>query len=132
MTKIVLRVEWIIRNSYLKGTLSHTLLTFLFFDFSLPDSATYGFGIVALDQKLFFVPNDEGSLGQTCNTEVFDMENPDTGWVIAAQMNYHRSQVKMYLFQEVGKPELGFPNHEFIQLWARTSARRAQVLPITV
>ena len=23
----------------------------------------------------------------------------------------------MYLFQEVGKPELGFPNHEFIQLW---------------
>ena len=39
---------------------------------------------------------------------------------------------KMYLFQEVGKPELGFPNHEFIQLWARTSARRARVLPITV
>ena len=23
---------------------------------------------------------------------------------------------KMYLFQEVGKPELGFPNHKFIQL----------------
>ena len=36
------------------------------------------------------------------------------------------------LFQEAGKPELGFPNHEFIQLWARTSARRARVLPITV
>ena len=41
-------------------------------------------------------------------------------------------KVEMYLFQEVGKPELGFPNHEFIQLWARTSARRAQVLPIIV
>ena len=39
---------------------------------------------------------------------------------------------QMYLFQEVGKPELGFPNHKFIQLWARTSARRARVLPITV
>ena len=25
--------------------------------------------------------------------------------------------VRMYLFQEVGKLELGFPNHEFIQLW---------------
>ena len=23
----------------------------------------------------------------------------------------------MYLFQEVRKPELGFPNHKFIQLW---------------
>ena len=23
----------------------------------------------------------------------------------------------MYLFHEVGKPKLGFPNHEFIQLW---------------
>ena len=34
----------------------------------------------------------------------------------------------MYLFQEVGKPELGFPNHELIQLWVRTSARRARVL----
>ena len=32
-------------------------------------------------------------------------------------------KVEMYLFQEVGKPELGFPNHEFIQLCARTSAR---------
>ena len=30
------------------------------------------------------------------------------------------------LFQEVVNPELGFPNHKFIQL-CRTSARRAQV-----
>ena len=33
----------------------------------------------------------------------------------------------MYLFPEVGKPELGFSNHEFIQLWARTSARTGNV-----
>ena len=26
-------------------------------------------------------------------------------------------QIEMYLFQEVGKPELGFPNQELIQLW---------------
>ena len=32
----------------------------------------------------------------------------------------------LYLFLEVEKPELGFPNHEFIQ-YGRTSARRAQV-----
>ena len=25
--------------------------------------------------------------------------------------------LRMYLFQEVGKLELGFPNHQFIQLW---------------
>ena len=33
----------------------------------------------------------------------------------------------MYLFQEVEKPELGFPNHVD---W--TTVHRAQVLPITV
>ena len=34
---------------------------------------------------------------------------------------------ELYLFPEVEKPELGFPNHEVIQLWTRTSARRARV-----
>ena len=38
---------------------------------------------------------------------------------------------EMYLFQEVGKPEMGFANHEFIQL-QRTSARRARVPLVTV
>ena len=32
----------------------------------------------------------------------------------------------MYLFQEVGKLELGFPNHDFIG-YGRTSACRARV-----
>ena len=65
---------------------------------SLPSSATYGFGIVAFDQKLYFVPNDEGTRGQLCKTEVFDLDNPDAGWRITAQMNYHRSQVLINVY----------------------------------
>ena len=66
---------------------------------SLPSSATYGFGIVAFDQKLYFVPNDEGTRGQLCKTEVFDLDNPDAGWRITAQMNYHRSQVLINVYR---------------------------------
>ena len=69
---------------------------------SLPSSATYGFGIVAFDQKLYFVPNDEGTRGQLCKTEVFDLDNPDAGWRITAQMNYHRSQVLINVYVVVG------------------------------
>ena len=63
---------------------------------SLPSTATYGYGIVALDQKLYFVPNDEGTRSQMVNTEVFDLDNPDAGWRVAAQMNYHRAQVQFF------------------------------------
>ena len=31
--------------------------------------------------------------------------------------SYSKFRAEMYLFQEVGKLELGFPNYEFIQLW---------------
>ena len=33
------------------------------------------------------------------------------------QVSQSSKKYCLYLFQEVGKPELGFPNHEFIQLW---------------
>lgn len=55
-------------------------------------SRAYGFGIASLDQKLYFVPNDDGPGGATC-TKMFDLDSPNDGWVIVGHMNYRRSQV---------------------------------------
>lgn len=48
-----------------------------------------------LDQKLYFVSNDEGP-GRISNTEMFDLDNPNAGWTTVAQMNYRRSQVHLF------------------------------------
>ena len=50
---------------------------------------------MALDRKIYFIPNDECSRGQSGNPQIFDLDNPDVGWIIGAQMNYHRSQIQL-------------------------------------
>ena len=42
-------------------------------------------------------------MGQSCKVWVFP--------------NHESKTSDLYLFQEVEKPEMGFANHEFIQLW---------------
>ena len=58
----------------------------------------YGFGIAALENKIFYVPNDDGP-GKITSMDVFEMKHPDPGssgcWVTTAQMNYRRAQVQM-------------------------------------
>ena len=66
---------------------------------SLPNEA-YGFGLAAFGQKIYFVPNDEGQ-GQITSTDVFDLDNPNAGWVTHAQMNYRRSQVQLIVCEDL-------------------------------
>ena len=66
---------------------------------SLPNEA-YGFGLAAFGQKIYFVPNDEGQ-GQITSTDVFDLDNPNAGWVTQAQMNYRRSQVQLIVCEDL-------------------------------
>ena len=85
-------------------------------------------------QELFVFPGENKKLRMVYHQEFFVFPK-----LLRCQITEYSSPhgllmkiLGMYLFPEVEKPELGFPNHEFIQLWARTSARRARVLPITV
>ena len=65
----------------------------------MPNEA-YGFGLAAFGQKIYFVPNDEGQ-GQITSTDVFDLDNPNAGWVTHAQMNYRRSQVQLIVCEDL-------------------------------
>lgn len=63
---------------------------------SVPNSG-YGFGLSALDNKLYYVPNDDGP-GKITSMEMYGLEQPDPcsgTWVTIAQMNYRRAQVQM-------------------------------------
>ena len=63
------------------------------FYFSLPSEA-FGFGLTALNQRIYYAPNDEGP-GPATNTEMYDLDNPNAGWITVAEMNYRRAQVHL-------------------------------------
>ena len=81
----------------------------------------YGFGIAALDNKIMYVPNDDGP-GKITSMDVYDLKNLEEEkaskpkvwthdgflndgfqnkyWVTTAQMNYRRAQVQMIVLDD--------------------------------
>ena len=72
----------------------------------------YGFGMAALDNKIMYVPNDDGP-GKITSMDVYDLKNLEAEkapkqsnfenfqyWVTTAQMNYRRAQVQMIVLDD--------------------------------